>query len=203
MINYAPLLFSQAEHDAPVLPAGAALSRSGSLSYNPVNAGIGSSHTRAKLPAVVTSGISHMAGLSQLEPVTLVDGKLISPGSATLPPGAASPMKTSPRNINREFAPPPLPPRRPADVGSMHTRRPSFKLRSPPANEMGGTKEMVPAALVSPSNPEQNETLEPGETEATASTSTSMIAVESIDLADTPSVEKQNVFETTSTGHQQ
>lgn len=62
------------------------------------------------------------------------------PSRTFLPPGAASPISVSPPNPNREFAPPPLPPRRPADVGSMHTRRPSYNATSPQshADEMGG-----------------------------------------------------------------
>lgn len=140
-----PQLFSQEESDAPVLPAGAALSRSGSLSYQPVHTGIGSSHTRAKLPKVDTSIASPVEGV---ERINLNDEAFDSPeksaGSsrAFLPPGAASPnVAVSPRNMNREFAPPPLPPRRAADVGSMHTRRPSYNATSPQghADEMCGT----------------------------------------------------------------
>lgn len=53
MIEYAPLLFGQSEIPGPVLPAGMALTRSGSLQYKAENARAGSSHTRAKLPAPV------------------------------------------------------------------------------------------------------------------------------------------------------
>lgn len=52
LITYAPLLFGDDAIDAPVLPAGAALTRAGSLSYEqkPGQAQTaGSSHTRAKL----------------------------------------------------------------------------------------------------------------------------------------------------------
>lgn len=49
LITYAPLLFGEGAFDAPVLPAGTALSRAGSMSYVPKNDRAGSAHTRAKL----------------------------------------------------------------------------------------------------------------------------------------------------------
>ena len=153
-------LFSQEESDAPVLPAGAALSRSGSLSYQPVHTGIGSHHTRAKLPKVDTSIGSPIEGTMGMHRINLNDEAYDSPeqagpSRAFLPPGAASPTAVSPPNLNREFAPPPLPPRRPADVGSMHTRRPSYNATLPQghADELGGTtyEPMSPAtATTSP-----------------------------------------------------
>ncbi len=45
-------LFGQSDVAGPVLPAGMALTRSGSLQYDSQNSKAGSSHTRTKLPAV-------------------------------------------------------------------------------------------------------------------------------------------------------
>jgi hypothetical protein len=116
------------------------------LSYQPVHTGIGSHHTRAKLPKVDTSAGSPPEASLGMHRINLNDDAYDSPEKAGpsrtfLPPGAASPICVSPPNLNREFAPPPLPPRRPADVGSMHTRRPSYNAISPQshADELGGT----------------------------------------------------------------
>lgn len=119
LINYAPLLFSEETSSAPTLPAGAALSRSGSLSYVPTGgAGIGSHHTRAKLPKPHANVRANSGGFAL--PPLIVERVDANSSSPPLPPGAASPISSLPHNFSRDLGtstagggpPPALPPRR-------------------------------------------------------------------------------------------